>query len=1132
MLTLKNHLKINQFLCLIAAMFIYCSQVWAIDNWASFYTAYQTGSSDIAISSDIYAQTALGTTNRNNFSIIGNSFSLSGNGFKGFLLNDNQISFKNIVFDDFSDSIVGSMGGAVFEARSSTLSFTSVKFLNNYAEERGGVIYANASSIVFENNVFENNVSNRAGNNPNGGGALHITNSNILFKGLNKFIKNTASSGNGGAIYTNVNSIWNLYGQIEFTSNSAARGGGAVYILASTMSINGFGKFSNNTAQNDGGAIYTDNSKLNISAESGAFIFEGNKAINGMGADIYLKSNSSLSLNATGNNKIIMKGGIASDNSANKIVKLGLGEWALSGKNDYSGSIDIKEGKFSLTDIETANLGSLAVKEGAVLQMADGKAATVWAKEIELNGNIEADLIKDGNTLKIDSIKASDTIKIGSNSSLSLLTTLSYGDLTAISLPLGYAEGGISGSFTNTDFYFGKGFGYSLVYENQYVYLTISSGVRPSFDIPNLSGNAKESFDAVYNLSPNIPYTSDLVDIRDYLQTLAGNTEQERQIADSLSGGFLADIMALPIINNGYSGKIYSQINEAEGIGEDIRKSIWIEGGISALEYKENISKNINSLKNSSFGMLAGFSFITSKEFVFGAAVGYEMNSAKREKNEASMEDMRFTLYGGYFDAWFNLRWNLSGGIENFKSDRHILWNANVRTPSAEFQTVNFSGGFEMEFPIWLSAKFDLKPFAAAQAGYISNPQIVEKAGGGDESVNLTIQSGNNIRLAPLGGVKLSMKTRSITWHIKGYAEYNALGNELKFDVHFSSDPSNTAKIKSSEIDALVIGGGFGADFALSENIFIGLNGDIKMNSSLLQYFANAAFTYKFSLAENKNLTVASMAIDDDDLYKGRGDDFTELRQSVGNSEKTFEDGERQAPQRQNINADGGTAKENVIELKDDAVQDVKKSADKQLTVVAAPKNAVRAQPQRQRSKTYRVNLKQKTKEEIAREEKEFFAEPEKSPEDKAVEFLANTKTKSELAAMSDDELLAAVENRVQKEKKPVKKTVNLLVSTFKKDAVELTKEVKETVKQMADNLKKYAFKKAVVEGHSDSSGSAVKNFFVSKMRARAVYAELREQGIPADKIEYRGAGSERPAVSNKTAYGQQQNRRVEISIE
>ena len=71
-----------------------------------------------------------------------------------------------------------------------------------------------------------------------------------------------------------------------------------------------------------------------------------------------------------------------------------------------------------------------------------------------------------------------------------------------------------------------------------------------------------------------------------------------------------------------------------------------------------------------------------------------------------------------------------------------------------------------------------------------------------------------------------------------------------------------------------------------------------------------------------------------------------------------------------------------------------------------------------------------------------------------------------------------------------------------------------------------------VIEGYTDSRGSARNNQALSERRARAVSDYLTSQGVPADRISAVGKGASSPIASNATADGRSQNRRVEIVLQ
>lgn len=87
-------------------------------------------------------------------------------------------------------------------------------------------------------------------------------------------------------------------------------------------------------------------------------------------------------------------------------------------------------------------------------------------------------------------------------------------------------------------------------------------------------------------------------------------------------------------------------------------------------------------------------------------------------------------------------------------------------------------------------------------------------------------------------------------------------------------------------------------------------------------------------------------------------------------------------------------------------------------------------------------------------------------------------------------------------------------------------------VQKLADFLKEYPKHKVLIEGYTDSTGSAEYNQQLSERRANSVQAALVNQmGISPDRIATRGYGEEFPVAGNDSASNRQMNRRVEIII-
>ncbi|MCI2235642.1 MAG: OmpA family protein [Helicobacter sp.] len=87
--------------------------------------------------------------------------------------------------------------------------------------------------------------------------------------------------------------------------------------------------------------------------------------------------------------------------------------------------------------------------------------------------------------------------------------------------------------------------------------------------------------------------------------------------------------------------------------------------------------------------------------------------------------------------------------------------------------------------------------------------------------------------------------------------------------------------------------------------------------------------------------------------------------------------------------------------------------------------------------------------------------------------------------------------------------------------------EIQDFAKYMEQNPEKTA----VINGHTDSTGSAAYNQKLSEKRAVSVKNEIVKQGISSERLEAKGYGEEKPIASNKTREGRQKNRRVEAEV-
>jgi cytochrome c oxidase subunit 2 len=109
--------------------------------------------------------------------------------------------------------------------------------------------------------------------------------------------------------------------------------------------------------------------------------------------------------------------------------------------------------------------------------------------------------------------------------------------------------------------------------------------------------------------------------------------------------------------------------------------------------------------------------------------------------------------------------------------------------------------------------------------------------------------------------------------------------------------------------------------------------------------------------------------------------------------------------------------------------------------------------------------------------------------------------------------------------------TLNLEYVEFETGSADLTDASAYQLDDAITYLEEHENVNVMLMGHTDDSGDASENLTLSNDRARAVRDYLVSNGISADRLDYRGYGSERPVADNATEEGKTRNRRTELYI-
>jgi OOP family OmpA-OmpF porin len=115
----------------------------------------------------------------------------------------------------------------------------------------------------------------------------------------------------------------------------------------------------------------------------------------------------------------------------------------------------------------------------------------------------------------------------------------------------------------------------------------------------------------------------------------------------------------------------------------------------------------------------------------------------------------------------------------------------------------------------------------------------------------------------------------------------------------------------------------------------------------------------------------------------------------------------------------------------------------------------------------------------------------------------------------------------------PPERLCILLKVEFANNSAEIESRYFDEISKVGDYMKTYPTTSAVIEGHTDSSGSAEHNMKLSQQRAESVVNYLVEKsGIERFRLSAKGYGSTRRIAYNNTAEGRQKNRRINAIID
>ena len=252
----------------------------------------------------------------------------SGNTGQSVLVTNGIDDCNHVVFNNgatFSDNVIGSSNGALFNAKGSSITVNggNLMFTGNTGGTGGGIQTSGNVTVNTTGNVlFEGNET------VSSGGALSTDGQTIFTANKVSFIDNIANVGYGGAIFT-AGDLSILGNENIFTGNQAKdtgatkSGGGAIHNRGQTGTAtlvigvtNGTNEFASNTSKAHGGAIVA-------------------RAYDGQGQDSDVTINGTTTFTT---NHADLNGGAIWNSAALKDGTIGNANFAINGATTFTGN--------------------------------------------------------------------------------------------------------------------------------------------------------------------------------------------------------------------------------------------------------------------------------------------------------------------------------------------------------------------------------------------------------------------------------------------------------------------------------------------------------------------------------------------------------------------------------------------------------------------------------------------------------------------------------------------------------------------------------------------------------------------------------------------------------------------------
>ncbi|AKL97751.1 autotransporter outer membrane beta-barrel domain-containing protein [Endomicrobium proavitum] len=792
--------------------------------------------------------------------------------------------WASIIFENSAVSIsnnTAQYGAAIFAVNGASITFdnnTSVEFLwNNSLYGNGVVDFQNAPNFGLQNA----NITKAIGNQSNNGGFLYLVNQGTWTFTNAEMSSNTARGGQGGALYlSNTNVVFNEESTLSYNTATSVGGavfanntiltiknavmtfmnnksllGGAVYASnGSSITLSGRGSFIGNEANaSSGAAIYiTGGSTVTVEAASGDILFTGNKAA-GTPNDIYADNNTQLNLITSGTNTISLAGGILSNAAGTGIVvnKTGAGTLLLGGDNVVYGDFIATEGKVGLIS-NASYTGNSLILTGAEFDMTDDDASRVNIASVTTFTSITKA------TMGIFANGENDTVYAGSatiDGALYIKTGLGdYGTQKTYDLIISTTFGinqiyGVfaSSAISNTTLQ------YTLDYSNPgIVRLTVAGGAAQSnfAAIKQLTPNQREVAKTWDSLSV-ILSSGDLLNVMNGAWNNTTTDEEKKGALNIASGYFLSNVIKSAALDSD-NNELYNRI-KSNAQSENSKAAIWTQATGASAKFGRD-KNSLEEYTDGRYGATAGIDVhLGAGNVMLGIYADYKDHSISEKNSKATLNKIGGGLYGGYVSDEWEIKTIISASKDKYETSRYIELSKYLplyadRIANASYEGMTIGADIEGALKIKISNNTTFKPYIGVE---VKNAQYDSFKETGASGLNLNVAAGNYLRSVARLGSGVSYDNKTWAGYIDFEGKFLLIGAMTEIKSMFENTELEFTSRGYSE-GVVACGVGIGGSVRITEWLKLFVNGNFYRSNKFTNLYGNAGLNFSFGSVTNK----------------------------------------------------------------------------------------------------------------------------------------------------------------------------------------------------------------------------------------------------------------------------------------